>query len=253
MTGGMTIPRSQVDTFLSTLQDYSTSCAASRRAVEEPVPEVKEMVYAAKKSVTEVKKIASESTKASMKVYSDVKKLWDEVKSMVATQREQHEQMRSLVERVDNRAVEIEKKVAEVSRAMEQIETKETFVCALSDVAKESERMTRRLYTRTLYSGTLCREIATAALQKLEATIRIVQTIAVNMCTAPERRNDDMDIGSASDGISTNSATSTLGALVSRVLFKTRYLKKGVQTVERAAELMEEVGFLDNYFRVATG
>lgn len=95
--------------------------------------------------------------------------------------------------------------------------------------------------------------IGTAALETPEATIRLVQSVLskMNRATSGDDNVDGMDI--AKDGVSDNSGTSSLGALVSSVLLKTRYLRKDVQTVDRAAELMEEVGLLNNSLRVATG
>lgn len=135
---------------------------------------------------------------------------------------------------------------------MERIEGKENFVCSFADVTKESDRLTRWLYTRTLYSGTICREIATAALETLAATIRIAQTIASKVFTSSGVQEEKMDI-TTSDAVSANSGKSSVATLIYNVLLKTRYLKNDVQIVERAAQLMEEIGLLDNSLRVATG
>lgn len=56
----------------------------------------------------------------------------------------------------------------------------------------------------------------------------------------------------ASDGISLNRCSSSIESLVKDLLFKTRYLRRDLQTVERAAQPMEEVSLLDKTLRVFT-
>lgn len=60
-------------------------------------------------------------------------------------------------------------------------------------------------------------------------------------------------IDSASDGISATSGKNRIVSIIRDIIFKIRYMKQDVQTVERAAELMEEVGLLDKTLRVSNG
>lgn len=55
------------------------------------------------------------------------------------------------------------------------------------------------------------------------------------------------------DGISAKMLTASIQDMASHILFKVRYLKRDVQTVNRAAQLMEKVSMLDKFFRVNTG
>lgn len=67
-TDELTVSREQVSAFLYTLQEYSESCAESRRVVEEAIVEVSK--YAA-----EVKKNVMECAKNNKKVQSELKTL----------------------------------------------------------------------------------------------------------------------------------------------------------------------------------
>lgn len=250
-SGSMTVPLSQVQNFLSTLQNYSASCAESRRVVEESGIEVGQTLNDARKVLDEARKVSTDATKSSKKVLTEVKKLKQEMADIAAKQRQEFDEVRRLVEQLEERTDNMGKKCGEVRRALERIEAKKTMVCSFEDMIKESERLTRRSYTRSLYAGRVCREIGTAALQTLEATIRIFQAVASKIGHRCSDEDDRMD--TAKDGVSENSGSSTLSALVSAVLFKTRYLRKDVQTVDRAAELMEDVRLLDNSLRVVTG
>lgn len=65
-----------------------------------------------------------------------------------------------------------------------------------------------------------------------------------------ELKNGNGMVDSDGEGISANSGKGALQHLVDDILFKIRYLRRDVQTVERAADLMEEVGMLYKTLRV---
>lgn len=134
---------------------------------------------------------------------------------------------------------------------MDRMDNKESFVCTFVDIVKESERMCRQLYTRTVYYCTICREVAGSAIKTLEGTMRLLQTILAN--SDMERSGcDDMTDG-ASGGINTNNYKSGTEEVLRDLLFKTRCLKSDVDNMDQAAQLMDDVRLLDTSLRVSTG
>lgn len=103
----------------------------------------------------------------------------------------------------------VKKESSEVTRMLERIEIKESFVCSLMDIVKESETMTRKLYTRSVYSGTICREIIVGALNTLEASIRLIQLLNTNVLR--DKNNADA---------MTDTATGASALTVERVLWR---------------------------------
>lgn len=233
----MKVAGEQVQTFLSTLQGYSVSCAQSRKVVEE--------------TLCNVEKVEKDIGKNNKKLLTHVKKIKTDVMNMVSKHETAVNEMKREIATVKERASVVEERYVEVMGALEPIEVKETFVCSLADVTKESERLMRRLYTRSLYAGTICREIASIAFDTLEAVIRIVQA-QIPLLNRLSVDNDSMMDG-VSEGLSSNSAQPSIGDLVKRKLFKTRYLRTDIQTVERSAEMMEDAGLFDSTLSVVTG
>lgn len=235
--GDLTVDSAQVTNFLATLRDYSDNCVAARKAVED--------------ALQEGKKRDAEWSKNSKKLMTEMKKMKGDVMKAIEKHDEEISEVRDSIENVEARIAEFHRKFNESVRMMERMEVKESFVCSYADICKESERLTRRLYTRTLYVGTICREIATACLDTLEGTIRILQSYFWCKATRSEDSRAMTDVGSEA-GTSSGGRPSIATAL-SDILLKTRYLKKDVQTVERAAELMEEVCILDKTLQVSMG
>lgn len=231
----MTVPGAQVQTFLSTLQDYSDKCTAAKTVVEN--------------ALVTARKNEAEGNKNGKKVLTEVKKIRTEVVKLVEKHREEIKSVQHDMEEFYKRAEECKRQFVVVRGAEERFGIKESMICSYADITKESERMTRQIYTRSLYAGTICREIATAALNTLEGTIRLLQVQIDKAQHTPIDTKDDLVM----DGISSNSGKTSLSSLASDMLVKVRYLKHDVQTVERAAELMEEVGLLDKTLRVSTG
>lgn len=109
----------------------------------------------------------------------------------------------------------------------------------------------RGVYTRSMCAGTICREIATATLNSLEAAIRLLRTQAPGMKKEGYDSDDIIDTGS--EGASYSGKKNSVSSLIDDILFKIRFLKNGVQTVDHAAEIMQEVDLLDKTLRVSSG
>lgn len=80
---GMTLLKRQVANFLSTLQEYSSSCAESRRFVEERMLEVRKVEEESKDVWDEAKAALVEAKKETKKGLSEFKKVKQKMSSMV--------------------------------------------------------------------------------------------------------------------------------------------------------------------------
>lgn len=132
----MTVPGNQVKNFMDTLKGYSDKCGEARTVVE--------------RAVQQGKAVEKEAEKKNSKMLSDMKRIKREIDAVSKQQTEALEAVKKDMEAIQQSVEQVTADKRSVSRCAERMEVKESFVCSFADVCKESERMTRRLYTRTL-------------------------------------------------------------------------------------------------------
>lgn len=79
---------------------------------------------------------------------------------------------RETVERLISNARE---SCREGRRILGRMGTKESFSCSFVDIVKQAETLTRFQYTRSVYAGTMCTEIAKGFLGALETTLKLME------------------------------------------------------------------------------
>lgn len=257
VTTEVTVPTSQVKMFLGTLKGYTNQCVESGASLQQILEDARVMVEFQKKQQEffEVRvKNENESSEArKKKMVTDMKNLHEDILSVQEKQVVDMGTLRKELKRLDTVA-----KVAgnagangaSIWRTMERVENKEAFVCTFVDIVKQSVEMSRVLYTRTVYASTICREVASSALNALECTMRPLQSINGRVKDTGSTY-DDM-----TDGISVNNSNSGTEAVLKDILFKTRYLQTDMHkllNMDQAAKLMDDVRLLDTSLRVAAG
>lgn len=103
--------------------------------------------------------------KSNNEALRDVKKIQRNITEARKKEATDQAELRTSMEDIGKRMDGDKNQMSEANKMVVRIDVKESFVCSFADVVKESESMTRNLYTQTLVSGTFCREIALAALQ----------------------------------------------------------------------------------------
>lgn len=152
------------------------------------------------------------------------------------------------IEGMANVIFEEKKQALEVKDLFDRIEAIESFVCTFVDKINESERMNRLLYNRSVYVGTICREVASLSLKTLKSTICLHQLSGVYI----ECRDDAMS-DTTSDGVSVNNSKLGIEVSLKYLLLKTRYLLHDVNNMERNDEIMDNVRLLDTSLLEAKG
>lgn len=212
-TSAVTVPSSDVEVFLQTLKDYSDSCQAA-------VAEVKSVRLETKKMASESEATCKENVRKSRGLLSDMTKKHEKQQKEMETVLEE-------VNNIDSLADGAAKNCREVRRALTAIESKEGFICSFVDIVKRAERLTRDHYTRTLYAATMCKEVCMVALTTLEATVRMLQSV----------------------GSKSEDEQSKLRELIS----KAEILRADVSNMERSANILQQVRYLDESMRVGNG
>lgn len=241
----MSVLFNQVQTFLRTLKGYTEECVAAKSASQKTVEETKKLlasVLAAKENIESTNKKTLNEIK---ELHADIVAVQEKQSVDLGTIRNEMKRM----EAISKIAVEANSVNVNIRRTMERVENKESFICTFVDIVKQSERMCRTLYTRTVYASTICREVAASALATLEGAMRLLQLVEVNFRKAADTGED------ATDGISEGASAmdSKSATTISDLLLKTRYLKADVQNMDQAAELMDKVRLLDTSMWIATG
>lgn len=82
-----------------------------------------------------------------------------------------------IMEVISKMLTEANKINVEIKRTMERVENKDSFTFMFVDVVKQSERLSRDLYTPSLYGSTIYCEVPGSSLRTLEGTIILLHLI----------------------------------------------------------------------------
>lgn len=225
----MIVPRSQADTFQRTLKSYADACAHSRKDVE--------ALHA------DITKLSEKTKECCEDTLRDMRELLCDARAVQEGHKEQVEQFKEEIARVEQLSQRAGEYYRDTAEALNRIETKEQFICSFVDVVKQTERLTRRQYTRSVYAGAICKEVTVASLSTLEAVLKAVKHICE--MKANVRRHDVPEACESSDSVS--------GCDIDDILFRTRYLMTDVDNMDRSAEIMDNVSLIDKSLQVATG
>lgn len=198
-----------------------------RATIGEHLREAKELMDNARK-VQERREITSNI------ILAEIKELHSEVLVVQEKQSVYLCTMRKEVKRLDSIstiATETKERIEGVRDMLEFMEVKESFDFTFVDFVKESERMTRQLYTRTFYASTICRQVASSAFTTLEGTMRMLQSLNARSAVSNAVTQDMMD--NRIERISTNNGRSGIGAVLEDLLLKTRYLQSDILNMDQ--------------------
>lgn len=181
------VPARQVIKFMNTLRQYSESCSESRRVVDDSQKRNREEMEELK---SERKRVADE-TACNRKQSSDILqkmvalkarctkllKRNDKQKAGLQVEKgkldEQESALQILKQRDEvNKALGEEKKIcAETSKIHTTVSMKENFVCSCLETMKICEVMSCAQYNRTMYAGTLSKQMTRCSLDTLEQSL----------------------------------------------------------------------------------
>lgn len=147
----MEVAAGEVDKFLSTLKEYSDKCETNRNAMEQAMKEGQRRLAEHEKACAGYARTIESTLKNMEDMY---KKQCVEIKGVKSD--------REVMEKLVSKASEC---CREGRRIIGRMDIKENFLCSFVDIVKQSETMTRFQYTRFVYAGTMCKEIAKGAWQ----------------------------------------------------------------------------------------
>lgn len=189
----MIVPSSQMNNFLSTLKQYSDTCASNRKLIDEKV----------KGCMSRMDKHDAACKEHSARMEENVNKM----ESMWKKQRDAIAELKVECEKADNMVSKLGEYSREMKRIIGSMEVKESFVCSFVDIVKQAETMTLFQYTRSVYAGTICKEATKCALSALEAALKLLES-SPSIAASSSSNNRGGQDGDMVDDVSTVPASS---------------------------------------------
>lgn len=101
-------------------------------------------------------------------------------------------------------------------------------------------------YTRSVYSGTMCKEVTRSALGALEATLNLLERLESTHRPTIRAGNDS----EMTDEVEGEHPRRTIGAEIRCLIIQLRFMKRDVEDMEHITDILHKVGLVDDSLRL---